>query len=173
MAKHSFKVNLKVNHWFIKNLFKVDRGYSVEFFNWNSTGDECTAVFMCTSGINAPDISLNHTQEDLEEYVIKKFGGNIIKENVPVPNKVMNLKDNHIVATTVDTNPALKLLEPSERTSYKDYYDLVVSKNDLQEMNRTLHLFKNSHTCRILPFKVKQTSSFEADPIILRIGKWY
>lgn len=167
MGKYSKNVRLRINRYYIAHLYNPERGYDVDFFDWDPTGRECTASFRCSN--NYIDRSLNHSKEDLEEYVIKTFGANIIKEKMSAAPS-LNIKDNFLLNTVVEGNPALKLLPNSKRTSYKSTYDLDLTKVELQNANFHLkELDKSLRDEAIKPFKVKG----DGDNIYtVRIGTW-
>lgn len=164
MGKYVKTVRLKISRYYIAHLYTPEKGYDVDFFDWDPTGKECTAVFRCSD--DYIDRRQNHSKEDLEEYVIKKFGANIIKDKTP--NK-LNVKDNFLINTVVENNPALKLLPASTRTSYKSHYDLDLTKVELQNANFHLkELDKSLRDTAIKPFKTKGNGDINT----VRIGTW-
>lgn len=167
-GKYIKSVRLKISRYYIAHLYNPEKGYDVDFYDWDPTGSECTAVFRCSD--NFIDRRQNHTKEDLEEYVIKKFGANIILDNMANSklNSIFDVKKNLLINTVVENNPALKLLPTSKRTSYKSTYDLNLTKPELQNVN--FHLKELDKSLRdevIKPIKVKDDNIN-----MVRIGTW-
>ncbi|HYK46579.1 MAG TPA: hypothetical protein VEV83_15490 [Parafilimonas sp.] len=163
MAKWNYKVRLKINRFYVAQAFNPVKGYDVEFYDWNYNGTECTASFVCSDDYSNP--IERHTKEDMEEYVISKFGANIIKDWSAREDK--NLAGNN----TPINNP---LLDRYRKDTYKSYYDLLVSKEQLEETSRALsHVLPALKGVRhISPFKVVSNSSYKPDNYVVRIGQW-
>lgn len=167
-GKYIKSVRLRISRYYIAHLYTPQKGYDVDFYDWDPTGAECTAVFRCSN--NHIDRRQNHTKEDLEEYIIKTFGANIISAKMANNGKSRQLldKDNFKINTVVENNPALKLLSTSKQTSYKSIYDLDLTKIELQNVN--FHLKQLDKSLRdevIKPIKIK------GDNInTVRIGTW-
>lgn len=172
MVNYIKKVRLKLNYWYVKHLFKVEKGFNVQFSDWNETGTECTGIFTCSFGVHFPDTRLNKTKEDLERYVNDKFGNNIIKESVSIPKEKFDLSQK-VAGNIVETNEALNLLpNSSDKTAYKEDYNLVLTKQDLENINRDMRRYKKARHTTVKPFKIIRNSSYEKDKVMLKMGKW-
>lgn len=152
LSKWNYKIRLRINRFYVSQAYNPVKGYDVEFYDWNFNGTECTASFVCSDDYSNP--LENHTKEDMEEYVISKFGANIIKD-LSSAKEDKNLAGNN----TPINNP---LLDRYKRDTYKSYYDLLVSKDELHQQAGS----------GIKPFKVIPNLSYKPDDYIVRIGQW-
>jgi hypothetical protein len=165
MSKWGYKVRLRISRYYIAHLYSPPKGIDAEFNDWNHNGSECTASFVCSD--DYPNPFERYTKEDLQEYVIKTFGANIIKDLTKV-RQDPNLPGNN----TLINHP---LLDRYKRDTYKKTYDLLVTREQLEETSRALGQVNPSTLkgfSHIFPFKVVPNSSYKKDDYILRIGQW-
>lgn len=136
----------------LRNYITQEVGYNVDFtFNYDK--DEVRATFTCSDDFADP--RLRHNNEDLEEYIIKRYGAFLIKDNIPKPtNFPMNMKK---IGEAI-TNPSLQ-----RRDNYQDEYTKVVASDEWEQ----LKALGFKHEKRL------QTSSYTKDAYEYRIGLWH
>ena len=78
MTEISKTVRLRIAQWYAKNLLVIEPGYNVHLEKWNKEKNECTATFTCFS--DYPITNLRKTKEDLEEYIVRRFGAMIMQD---------------------------------------------------------------------------------------------
>jgi len=139
----------------LRNYIAQEVGYNVDFtFDYDK--DEVRATFTCSDDFADPN--LRHTSEDLEEYIIKRYGAFLIKENQPTPkNFPMDMKK----IGEILTNPNLK---GSHKDSYQDEYKLVISRPEWMQLKSDI---KDITYERMFP-----NHDFH-ERYILRLGLWH
>ena len=164
MTEHSITVRLKIAKWYAKNLLVIEPGFNAHLEKWNREDNECTATFTCFDDYPYP--VYRRTKEQLEEYIIRKFGSMIIEDRrKPVKlelasaSKGIPLKHPHVLMDKKDY--------PSLQDNYSEEYILPLTRTRLQEANSLLPKGK-----RITADNIKRTSGYESDIYNLRIGKW-
>src|SRR5215831_3542227 len=86
----------------LRNYIKQEIGYNAEF-QFNYDNDTVRATFTCSD--DYADTNITHNDDDLEAYIIRKYGAFIVKENQAIPlNFAMDMKK----IAEVLTNPKLK-----------------------------------------------------------------
>jgi len=138
----------------LRNYIAQEIGYNVDFcFDYDS--DEVTATFSCSDDYANP--TLCHNADDLEEYIIRRYGAFLIKENQPRPkNYAMDMKK----IGEVLTNPQL-----NKRDNYQDYYFKQLEKPDWQQLK--MQIPDIAYEDRIL------NSSWEPEKYRIRFGVWH
>jgi hypothetical protein len=136
----------------IRNYLSQEVGYNVEFqFDYNI--DEVRATFSCSDDYADP--ALCHNDDDLTEYIIRRYGAFLIKENLSTPkNFAMDMKK----IGEATTNPLL-----NKRDNYQDDYTKIVSSDEWQQLQQLGYKFEKRH----------QTSSYTKDVYEYRIGIWH
>lgn len=117
----------KASH--LRNYIAQEIGYNVEFqFDYNI--DEVRATFSCSDDYADP--MLCHNADDLEEYIIRRYGAFLINDNLTKPkNFAMDMKK----IGEVLTNPNL---QGSHKTSYQDEYEKVIDKPDWLQLKQDI-----------------------------------
>jgi hypothetical protein len=166
MAEHSKTVRLKVAKWYVKNLLKIEQGFNVHF-EWPKgfPDNECLMTMTCFSDYPMPQF--RKTKDDLESYLVRKFGNMIIEDGRKPRNMDLSAASKGIPLK----HPLLKQDKkdyPSYSDSFKEEYELELTKQELLEANST---FK-TQDMRLRADKVKQIAGYESDIYRLRIGKW-
>lgn len=136
----------------LRNYLAQEVGYNVEFqFDYNI--DEVRATFSCSD--DYADLKLCHNADDLTEYIVRRYGAFLVKENLTTPkNFAMDMKK----IGEATTNPLLK-----GRDNYQDEYTKVVANEQWKEL-------------RELGFKYEKelkTSSYTKNAYEYRIGIWH
>jgi hypothetical protein len=136
----------------IRNYLAQEVGYNVEFqFDYNI--DEVRATFSCSDDYADP--ALCHNADDLLEYIVRRYGAFLIKENLSTPkNFAMDMKK---IGEAI-TNPLLK-----RRDNYQDEYTKIVGNEEWKQL-------------RELGFKYEKelnTSSYTKPAYEYRIGIWH
>jgi hypothetical protein len=164
MTEITKTVRLRIAQWYAKNLLVIEPGYNVHLEKWNKEKNECTATFTCFS--DYPIANFRKTKEDLEEYIVRRFGSMILEDK----RKPSNL-DPSVASKGVPLNhPLLKQDKkdyPSFSDNYSEEYILPLTKPQLDEANSCM-----LNGMRIKPDNIKKTSGYESDIYNLRIGKW-
>lgn len=166
MTEQSKTVRLRIGKWYAKNLLHIDAGFNAEFSKWNVEGNECTVTFTCFD--DYPDSRFRRTKEDLEEWVIKRFGSMILEDK----RKPRSLDLSAAAKGLPLTHPIVKKDRkdfPSLQTNFDEEYYLPLTKEQLIEANSTLAA---STGTRIKPDNVKKTYGYESDVYNLRMGTW-
>lgn len=164
MTEHSITVRLKIAKWYAKNLLVIEPGFNAHLELWNREDNECTATFTCFDDYPYP--LYRRTKEQLEEYVVRRFGSMIIEGK---------RKSRQLALSSASKGVPLKhpivLMDkkdyPSLQDNFREEYLLPLSKMQLSEANS---LLKSGR--RIRPDSVKKTSGYESDVYNVRIGKW-
>jgi len=140
----------------LRNYISQEVGYNVEFqFDYNT--DEVRATFSCSDDYADPRIC--HNADDLEEYVVKRYGAFLIKENLSTPkNFAMDMKK----IGEVLTNPNL---QGSHKDSYQDEYSKLLSNDEWTQLKLD---------CPNITFDNRlQLHGFEKDSYSIRLGIWH
>ena len=164
LTEISKTVRLKIAQWYAKNLLVIEPGYNVHLEKWNKEKNECTATITCFDDYPFP--TYRKTREELEEYVVKKFGSMILQDK----RKPSNLDTAAACKGIPLTHPIVKQDKkdyPSYQDNFREEYVLPLTRKQLIEANSTLTSDK-----RIKPDKIKKTSGYESDIYQLRMGKW-
>lgn len=164
LTELSKTVRLKIGKWYAKNLLTLDAGYNAEFSHWNAEDNECTVAFTCFD--DYPDPRFRHNKDDLETWIIRRFGAMILEDK----RKPRNIDLSAASRGMPLRHPLIKKDKrdnPSMADSFKEEYTLSLTKDQLREANSTL--VKNN---RLRADKVKQSSGYASDIYQLRIGVW-
>ena len=169
MTEHSITVRLRIAKWYAKNLLVIEPGFNAHLGGWNREDNECTATFTCFD--NYPYPPYRRTKEDLEEYVVRRFGSMIIESK----RRGRNL-DLSSASKGVPLKHPLVLMDkkdyPSMQDNFSEEYLLPLTKEQLIEANSVLVDDNNIYGRRIKADKIKKTSGYESDIHMVRIGKW-
>lgn len=151
-------------------------GYNIETIAWSKSGNQVLLNISC--GDHYADPRQNHDKEDLEETIIKKLGYWILKDNEYVANKKLDKSERN--TNTPTNNPSLKSLDKNKRDGYRESYHIRLSKDQLQNMNRSLiyksridNRLKFLRDERFKPAKILRNSSYKPDNYLFEIGKWF
>lgn len=165
MTEHSKTVRLRIGKWYAKNLLTIEPGFNAHFEKWNEENNECTVTFTCFDDYPYPPY--RKTKEDLEEYIVRRFGSMIIDDL----RKPRHLELSQASKGIPLKHPFIKI-DKKDFPSYADNYDseyiLQLTKQQLLEANST---FRRG-SMRIKADRVKPTSSYNSDIYELRIGQW-
>lgn len=136
----------------IRNYVAQEIGYNAEFqFDYNV--DEVRATFSCSDDYADP--KLCHNADDLSEYIIRRYGAFLLKENLSAPkNFALDMKK---IGEAI-TNPQL-----NKRDNYQDEYTKVVASEEWERL-KALGI---RHEKRLT------TSSYTKDAYEYRIGIWH
>jgi hypothetical protein len=138
----------------LRNYISQEIGYNVDFqFDYNA--DEVRATFSCSDDYADPRIC--HNADDLEEYIIRRYGAFLVKENLPTPkNYAMDMKK--IVEVT--TNPKL-----AKRDNYQDFYYKELDKPAWEQLKADIPEVRFED--RVL------NSSWQPEKYRIRLGLWH
>lgn len=138
----------------LRNYIAQEIGYNVDFqFDYNI--DEVRATFSCSDDYAEP--TLCHNAEDLEEYIIRRYGAFLIKEGIPNPkNFSMDMKK----IGEILTNPKL-----NKRDNYQDEYEKVIDKPDWLQIKQDIPDIK--------PEKTVTRPEWKPDGYKVRFGVWH
>jgi hypothetical protein len=129
-------------------------GYNVDFqFDYDK--DEVRATFSCSD--DYADIRLCHNADDLEEYIIRRYGAFLVKEGIPNPkNYAMDMKK----IAEVLTNPKL-----NKRDNYQDEYPKILTSEEWTKLKQD---------CPEMEFENRiQNASYKKDEYQIRLGIWH
>jgi len=140
----------------LRNYIAQEIGYNVDFqFDYDT--DEVRATFSCSDDYAEP--TLCHNGDDLEEYIIRRYGAFLIKEGIPNPeNFAMNMKK----IGEILTNPKLT---GNHKTSYQDEYEKVIDKPEWTQIKKDIPNIKAEDTI-IRP-------EWRPDGYRVRFGVWH
>lgn len=166
MTEHSKTVRIKIGKWYAKNMLQIEPGFNAHlvFDKKCPEGNEATLTITCFDDYPFPPY--RRTKEDLESYLIRKFGSMILQDR----RKPSNLDLSTACKGIPLRHPIMKQDKkdyPSLQDSFEEEYYLPLTKTQLNEANSTLVTNQ-----RILPDHVKKTSGYESDVYMLRMGKW-
>lgn len=164
MTEISKTVRLRIAQWYAKNLLIIEPGYNVHLEKWNKERNECTATFTCFS--DYPIAKFRKTKEDLEEYIVRRFGSMILEDK----RKPSNLDPSVASKGIPLTHPLLKQDKkdyPSFADNFSEEYTLPLTRIQLIEANSLL-----SKGMGIKADNIKKTSGYESDVYNLRMGVW-
>lgn len=165
MTEQSKTVRLRIGKWYAKNLLALDAGYNAEFSHWNEENNECTVTFTCFD--EYPDPRFRHTKDELEEWIVRRFGAMILEDRRKPTKLDLSAASKGIPLA----HPIIKHDKkdyPSLADSFKEEYIISLTKAQLQEANSTLLPKSN----RLRADKVKPTDSYASDIYQLRVGIW-
>jgi len=138
----------------LRNYISQEIGYNVDF-TFNYDNDEVRATFTCSDDYADP--RLNHNSEDLEAYIIRRYGAFLVKENLSKPsNFAMDMKK----IGEVLTNPALQ-----KRDNYQDEYEKIIGNDAWLEIKKAIPGITFDER---IP-----TSSYTKDAYKIRMGLWH
>lgn len=168
MTEISKTVRLRIAKWYVKNILQIEQGFNAHF-EWppKYPPNECLMTITCFDDYPYPLYRKN--KDDLESYLIRKFGSMIIEDK----RKPKNLEVSAASKGIPLTHPVLKQDKkdyPSYANNFESEYYLPLTKAQLLEANSTLS--KRLTSDRIKPDHIKKTSGYESDVYNLRIGKW-
>jgi len=138
----------------LRNYTAQEIGYNVDFqFDYNL--DEVRATFSCSDDYADPNLC--HNADDLAEYIIRRYGAFLIKEDLPRPkNFSMDMKK----ICEVLTNPQL-----NKRDNYQDVYTKELSRNEW---------FKLKQDCPNIQFDARVgVAGYAPDRYKIRLGLWH
>ena len=165
MTEYSKTVRLRISKWYAKNLLQIEPGFNVHLEKWNKPLDnECTMTITCFDDYPFP--KYRKTKEDLESYLVRKFGSMILEDK----RKPRNIDLSSASKGIPLTHPVLKHDKkdfPSYQDNFDEEYFLPLTKKQLLEANGTL-----ASVGRIRADHIKKTSGYESDIYKLRIGTW-
>ena len=165
MTELSKTVRLRIGMWYAKNMLQLEQGYNAEFSHWDKQNNECTMTITCFD--DYPDPRFRKNKDDLQSYLVRKFGSMIIKD----ARKPSALQLTMAAKGLPLTHPLLKQDKkdyPSFQDNFKEEYILDLTKAQMREANSTL----NNNEGRLKPEKIKQTSDYVSDIYQLRMGIW-
>lgn len=142
----------KAHH--LRNYIAQEIGYNVDFqFDYGK--DEVRATFSCSDDYADPRIC--HNADDLETYIIRRYGAFLIKDNIPKPkNFAMDMKK----ICEVTTNPMLQ-----RRDNYQDEYEKVLTKPEWEQLKKNIPDVQYSN---------KEISyGYYPDNFRIRLGLWH
>lgn len=143
----------------------------MHMYNWNKKGTECDCMFYCSDDFMDP--AERKTLEDMDYFIVTKFGQYIIRENITPQKAAKNMRfyDDYQIHSIVEGNPAMNELMPgSAKTSYKNSYDLTVNRQQLNNINQSLReQFRKimNDDKKIAPVKKLGNGKYE-----IKIGQW-
>lgn len=164
MTEHSKTVRLKIAKWYAKNLLTIESGFNAHLEKWNKENNECIMTLTCFDDYPFP--KMRKTKEDLESYLVRKFGSMIIEDKRKPSNMDLSTSSKGIPLT----HPILKADKkdyPSFADNFKEEYYLPLTKKQMLEANGTL-----TPASRLKADHIKKHSSYESDIYNLRIGIW-
>jgi len=138
----------------LRNYISQEIGYNVDFqFDYDK--DEVRATFSCSD--DYADIRICHNADDLEAYIIRRYGAFLIKEGIPNPkNFSMDMKK----IGEVLTNPQL-----NKRDNYQDEYPKILSNEEWMRLKAD---------CPNIEFENRiQNASYKKDEYQIRFGVWH
>jgi hypothetical protein len=164
LTEYSKTVRVRIGKWYAKNLLTIDPGFNVHLEKWNKEQNECTLTMTCFDDYPFPKYRKN--KDDLELYLVKKFGSMIVEDkrkpvqlDLSAASKGIPLKHPLVLVDKKDY--------PSLQDNFSEEYFLPLTKKQLREANGTL-----PRSMRIKPDNVKKTSGYESDVYNVRIGTW-
>jgi hypothetical protein len=164
MPSISKTVRLRIGKWYAKNLLVIEPGFNVHLEHWNEQDNECTMTITCFDDYPFP--KYRRTKEDLESYLIRKFGSMIIDDL----RKPRNLELTQASKGLPLTHPLVKQDKkdfPSLQDNFSEEYVLPLTRQSLTEAQNSL-----SKGERIKPDNIKKRSGYESDTYNLRMGIW-
>lgn len=141
----------------------------MHMYNWNKSGTECDCMFYCSDDFMDP--VERKTLEDMDYFIVTKFGQYIIKENITPQKAAKNMRfyDDYQINSIVDGNPALNRLMPgSQKTSYKRDYPLVVDRKQLNNINQSLR----DQFHKLMDDKKIDAKKVAPGKYEVRVGQW-
>jgi hypothetical protein len=138
----------------LRNYISQEIGYNVDFqFDYDK--DEVRATFSCSD--DYADIRICHNADDLEAYIIRRYGAFLIKEGIPNPkNFSMDMKK----ICEVLTNPQL-----NNRDNYQEEYPKILSSEEWTQLKAD---------CPNIDFENRiQNASYKKDEYQIRLGLWH
>lgn len=151
-------------------MLQIEQGYNAHF-DWKNKDEpnECTMTLTCFDDYPYPPY--RRTKDDLESYLVRKFGAMIIEDKRKSPWLDLSSASKGLPLT----HPIVlkdKKDYPSLNSSFKEEYYLPLTKSQLLEANSTFISFPDQGSERIKPDHIKKRSSYESDIYRLRMGIW-
>jgi len=165
--EHSKTVRLKVAKWYAKNMLVIEPGYNAHF-DWKNKDDpnECLMTLTCFDDYPYPPY--RRTKEDLESYLVRKFGSMILEDKRKSPWLKLSSASKGLPLT----HPIVlkdKKDYPSLNDNFDEEYFLPLTKEQLIEANASI---SSSADTRLKANHIKKTSGYESDMYNLRMGTW-
>lgn len=167
MTEYSKTVRLRIGKWYAKNMLQIEQGYNAHF-DWKNKDEpnECTMTLTCFDDYPYPPYRRN--KDDLESYLIRKFGSMIIEDK----RKPRSLDVRAASKGLPLTHPIVlndKKDYPSLNSNFSEEYYLPLTKGQLIESNATLGSTDN----RLKVNHIKKHSGYESDTYYMRMGVWH
>lgn len=146
-------------------MLTIEHGYNAHF-DWKNKSDpnECTMTLTCFDDYPYPPY--RRTKDDLESYLVRKFGS-MIMEDRRRPSTLRLESASHGIPLTHPILLKDKKDYPSLQDNFDEEYYLPLTKGQLREANSTL-----SKGIRITADNIKKISGYESDMYNLRMGTW-
>jgi len=143
----------------LRNYIAQEVGYNVDFtFDYDK--DEVKATFTCSDDFADPHI--RHNREDLETYIIKRYGAFLVKEDQPKPNNfAMDMKK----ICEILTNPNL---QASQKDSYQVEYEKILDKSDYLQLKKDIPNLPPLHAEDVIIRPDWQPNAYR-----IRLGLWH
>ena len=170
LTEYSKTVKLKIAKWYAKNMLQIEHGYNAHF-DWKNKDDpnECTMTLTCFDDYPYPPFRRN--KEELESYLIRKFGSMIIEDKRRSPWLDLTSASKGLPLT----HPIVlkdKKDYPSQQDNFDEEYLLPLTRKQLIEANSTLADLSDSDN-RLKANHIKKRSGYESDIYNLRMGTWH
>ena len=170
MTEHSKTVRIKIGKWYAKNMLQIEPGFNVHIAFDKKCPQQNEANMTITCFDDYPYPPYRRTKEDLESYLVRKFGSMILEDR----RRARSLELSSASKGIPLTHPIVKQDKkdyPSMAENFKEEYYLPLSRVQLQEANSTLWLNRYEPN-RIKADHIKKTSGYESDVYKVRMGKW-
>jgi hypothetical protein len=151
--------------WYAENMLEIEPGFNAHLEKWNEEKNECTMTLTCFDDYPFPEY--RRTKDDLQSYLVRKFGSMIIDSR----HKSSKLRLEDSAQGIPLKHPSLlrdKKDYPSYSDNFKEEYDLELTKDELLEANGS---FRTQYQ-RLKADKIKQIAGYESDKYHLRMGVW-
>lgn len=150
-------------------MLQIEAGYNAHF-DWKEKDEPNTCTMTLTCFDDYPYPPYRRTREDLESYLIRKFGSMIIEDkrkpgclDLRTASKGLPLSHPIVLKDKKDY--------PSLNSNYEEEYYLPLTRDQLLEANSTLNMLTNGK--RLKAEFVKKRSGYESDMYNLRMGTWH
>lgn len=148
-------------------MLQVESGFNAHF-EWpeNFPDNECLMTLTCFD--DYPYAPLRKDRDDLESYIVRKFGSMIV-EGRRKPSKLELSSASKGIPLS---HPILKQDKkdyPSFQDNFREEYLLPLTKEQLLEANSTLN---EKSATKIKVDNIKKRSGYESDIYNLRVGVW-
>lgn len=148
-------------------MLQIEPGFNVHlaFDKKCQEGNEAILTITCFDDYPFPQY--RKTKDDLESYVVRKFGSMILQDRRKPSNLDLSSSCKGIPLKHPMARKDRKEF-PSYQDNFNEEYYLPLTKEQLREANSTLVTNQ-----RILPDHIKKISGYESDMYVLRMGKWH